>query len=86
MEFIQEMESLVGDISITKEEQIVLNEFTDEVVGFKHGMGRDYSQSKELASAFRKINEHNKMECYLKLIVSNLNDNIDDFYKKMDEE
>lgn len=86
MEFIQEMESLVGDIGITKKELIVLNEFTDEVVGFKHGMGRDYSQSKELASAFRKINKHNKMECYLKLIVSHLNDNIDDFYKKMDEE
>ena len=83
MEYIQELESLVGDIgTITKEELEILNEFTDEKVGFKDSMKTDYSQSQELCSAFLKIAEKNKMVQYIEILSKHTRDSIEEFYHK----
>lgn len=87
MYYIQELLSLVGDIEdITKEEIYVLNEFTDEKVGLKHSIGKDYHNCNELRSAFLKIKKSGKMAQYLKIVISHLGANIENFYIKMDEE
>lgn len=83
MEYIQELESLVGDIgNIAKEELEILNEFTDEKVGFKDSMKKDYSQSQELCSAFLKIAEKNRMIQYIELLSKHTRDSIAEFYCK----
>ena len=87
MYYIQDLNSLVGDIEgITKEEISVLNEFTDEKVGLKNSTGKDYSNSNELRSAFLKIKKCGRMDQYLKLVLNHLGASIDDFYAKMDDE
>lgn len=85
MEYIQDLISLTGDAELTNEELFVLNEFTDEKVGFKSGSGKDYFQDKTLRSAFRKLKNKGKFGSYIRLVGHHLNDSMNDFIKGIDE-
>ena len=86
MEYIQELQFLVGDVELNKEELIVLNSFTDEIVNLKPETNTDYSRDKDLYNAFSKIHQHNLLIQYIKLIVDKRSKaSMKDFSELMDK-
>ena len=86
MYYIQELESIIGDANLNKEELVALTNFSDEKVGFKESSNNDYLKDVNLQSAYRKLKERKLFGKYLKLLLNHQNDNINNFFKKMDEE
>ena len=55
MEYIQELQFLVGDVELNKEELIVLNSFTDEIVNLKLKQIRIIQEIKICITLFQKF-------------------------------
>lgn len=83
MDYIQELESLVGNVELNREELVVLNSFTDEMVKLKPDTNLDYSQNEDLYNAFSKIHQHRLLIQYIKLVTGKYS--MKDFSELMDE-
>ncbi len=86
MFYIQELISLLGNCNLEKPEIEILNQFTDEKVGFKRASGYDYFNDTCFKHAFRKIKEQGLYMKYKELVLKHMGDSMDDFSKQMDIE